>query len=499
MSAMPSPARRALSHAVFAGFLALAAGAAGCTTSVDDVADFDSGADLGVDGGTVDAGPPLAPWPHTLPASETLGTVRGLRVMRAIIHSHSPLSHDACDGAGFADGVLLDVSCLDHMHDAVCALNVDVLNLTDHAEHIFEVTHEEEFWERPGDTEVRTPDGDLAAVNWACGDGRSVIVTVGTENALMPIGLLRHPTTSTDPAVIAEAYRADGPAAVQAFHDAGGLVMVPHTESRDLEYLRTLGMDGMEIYNIHANMDPDIRFDFLGLGRLDYVSTVLSFLGITSRLEPDLAFLGFFSENQNDLDKWDALLASGVEVTGINGCDAHENTFPQLMRDGERVDSYRRLMRWATVHLRVPERSLAAQQAALVAGRAYVAFEVFGSPVGFDFYAQDSGSATYEMGAHAPVGATLHVVRPTMSADVPDGALALVSMRIVRSTATGAVEVAQGTGETLDFVPTEPGAYRAEVRIVPEHARPYLSRLADTLIKDYVWVYANPVYFDAVP
>lgn len=479
---------------VLAG-LTLICSLAACGTSADDVADVDSG----VDAGNVDAGPPLAPWPHELPATSTLGTVRGLRVMRSIVHSHSPLSHDACDGAGFADGVLLDEPCLAHMRAAVCSLHLDVLNLTDHPTHVDEVTHEAKFWEQPGDTELRTADGDLAAVNWACGDGSSVIITVGTEDRLMPVGLVRHPGASTDPAVISAAYRADGPDAVQAFHDAGGLVFVAHTESRELAYLRTLGMDGIEIYNIHANVDPNIRVDYLGLGTADYLSTVLMFIGPTSRLEPDLAFLAFFSENQNDLDKWDALLAEGQHVTGINGCDAHENTFPQLMKDGERVDSYRRMMRWATLHLRVSEISLAAQQDALAAGRGYVAFEVFGTPVGFDFYASESAGATHEMGTRAPVGATLHVVRPSISTDVPDSALAMISTRILRSTATGAVEVAQGSGETLDFVTTEPGAYRAEARIVPEHARAHLGRLADTLVKEYAWVYSNPVFVGDAP
>lgn len=492
---MPHLARFACLPALVGPAVVLAGALTACGTSADDVADIDSG----VDAGPPDAGPALAPWPHELPESSTLGTVRGLRVMRSIVHSHSALSHDACDGAGFADGVLLDEPCLDHMRSAVCSLHIDVLNLTDHATHLFEVAHDDAFWKRAGDTELRTPEGDLAAVNWACGDGTFVIVTVGTENALMPIGLARSPTTSTDPTVIAAAYSADGPDAVRAFHDAGALVMVPHTESRALEYLRTLGMDGMEIYNIHANMDPDIRVDWLGLGATDYGPTVLPFLGVTSRLEPDLTFLGFVSENQNDLDKWDALLSEGIEVTGVNGCDAHENTFPQLMRDGERVDSYRRLMRWATLHLRVPEVTLAAQQAAISAGRAYVAFEVFGTPVGFDFFAEDGSGATHEMGAHAPAGATLHLVRPTLSDNMPDRELAMLSMRILRSTASGAVEVAQGTGETLDFVTSEPGAYRAEVRIVPEYARPYLGRSADSLVKEYVWIYANPVFVDAAP
>ncbi|HJL15845.1 MAG TPA: hypothetical protein RMH99_09325 [Sandaracinaceae bacterium LLY-WYZ-13_1] len=41
---------------------------------------------------------------------------------------------------------------------------------------------------------------------------------------------------------------------------------------------------------------------------------------------------------------------------------------------------------------------------------------------------------------------------------------------------------------------TEPGAYRAEVRMVPEHARPFLGSRADRLVREVVWVYANPVH-----
>jgi hypothetical protein len=119
--------------------------------------------------------------------------------------------------------------------------------------------------------------------------------------------------------------------------------------------------------------------------------------------------------------------------------------------------------------------------------------------VGFDFVAEEASGATHEMGEFAPPGATLRVTRPSLSPDVPDAALALVSMRIVKSAAGGGVEVAQGTGETLEFVATEPGAYRAEVRIVPEHTRPYLGRLADTLIREHAWVYANPIYVGAPP
>ncbi len=49
------------------------------------------------------------------------------------------------------------------------------------------------------------------------------------------------------------------------------------------------------------------------------------------------------------------------------GTDAHENSFPIMLRDGERGDSYRRLLRWADSPerlIRCPaERTLAARAA----------------------------------------------------------------------------------------------------------------------------------------
>ena len=56
------------------------------------------------------------------------------------------------------------------------------------------------------------------------------------------------------------------------------------------------------------------------------------------------------------------------------------------------------------------------------------------------------------------------------------------------------MEVASGTGETIEHVTTEAGVYRAEVFLVPEHARPYLGRSADELVREVPWVYANPIY-----
>jgi hypothetical protein len=199
------------------------------------------------------------------------------------------------------------------------------------------------------------------------------------------------------------------------------------------------------------------------------------------------------SENQPSLDRWDALLAEGVHVAGTGGCDAHENVLPMMMPDGERADSYRRMMIWIQNHLLVDDASPEAIDEALARGRLYVTFEVFGSPVGFDFVAEESG-ASFEMGDDAPLDATLRLTRPSLPEGFPSDPPPIVTMRILRSTATGAVEVASGDGATLDHVATEPGPYRAEVRMIPEHARPALGRRADSLIREIPWVYSNPIF-----
>lgn len=448
--------------------------------------------DASVDAGPVDAFVP-PPWPHTLPSTDELGEHGEFVVARTILHAHSPISHDACDGEGFVDGAVVDEECLQSLRDAVCALHIDTLNLTDHASHISELPFEELFLRRDTDDEVRNEDGALVATRIHCDHGGSTLVTVGSENELMPIGLTRHALDTTDAAALEAAYHTDGVAGAELFREAGALVLLAHTEQRDLEVLRTLGLDGLEIYNVHANVDPRIRPMWLGLGATDYLASLLRFTNAANHLEPDLSFLAFFSESENDLAKWDTLLSEGMHVWAIAGSDAHENSFPMRMPDGERGDSYRRMLRWFSNHLLVRERSYDGQREAMLAGRSYVAFEVFGTPVGFRFTA-DSETTSVEMGGTIAVGATLRVRLPELSNDMPTSEPPTISARIVRSIDMGRTEVHVGSGQNVTFTPTTPGAYRVEVRIVPNHARAYLGTDADALVRDYVWIYSNPIY-----
>jgi hypothetical protein len=483
--------------------LFMLAGLLGCPTpshadsGIDGGLDSGAALDAGIDAAPDDAGPPPPPWPDGLPALE--GMRRDHRLERAIVHLHSPLSHDACDGEGWIDGALADEACLSHLRSAACVLHMNTLWLTDHAPHVEEPSFEALHWAtRAGDDLVRGTSGAVIAAHWGCDDGHRVLVMVGSENELMPVGLMRHPTEDpavlSDPERLAELYDADGPAAAAVFREAGALVLYAHTEGHPIEQLRTTRPDGIEIYNTHANVDPNIREEFLGLPRLSYTPLLFRFVAPVNRMEPDLTLLSFLGENRNALDKWDTLLAEGMRVFGTGGCDAHENTFAMEMPDGERGDSYRRMMYWHTHHLLVRGEGREAAMEALGAGRFYLTFEVLGTPVGFDFVGTTSGPMTCEMGQDCAVGATLRVTRPSLPAGFPSEPPPSVRMRILRAGSGGAVEVAEGEGASLEHVATEPGVYRAEVLMTPHHAEPYLGRFVADLVREVPWVYSNPIY-----
>lgn len=443
----------------------------------------------------VDVGPMLDPWPSTLPPASDLGDRRGRRIARSIIHLHSPLSHDACDGEGWVDGELADPECLQHLRDSLCALRIDAAMLTDHAPHVNEADFTRALWIAEGDEPILVDDVPVAN-RMACSDEHRVLVQVGSENRLMPIGLERHPGASTDPDDLNVLYDADDETARAAFRDAGGLVWIAHTEEKDIDYLRSLELDGLELYNLHADVDPRSRQEFLGIEDPGgFVGDLLRFAQARFNFAPDLAVMTFLSRQQTSLTKWDTLLSEGRRVAGSGGCDAHENAFPMPLLDGERADSYRRMMSWITNHVLVDDVSPDGVQEALDAGRLYVVHEVFGTPFGFDFYADEAGT-THEMGDSAALGSTIHVTMPSLPDGFPDDPAPTMSIHLLSSAPEGAVEVASTTEPSLAFVPDEAGAYRAEIRMVPEHTRPYVELSADDLIREQVWVYSNPIFVE---
>jgi hypothetical protein len=404
-------------------------------------------------------------------------------------------SHDACDGNPYVND-RPNEPCLQNFRRAVCRAHLDALFLTEHDELISRVSFDTVMQRREGDERI-TRDGATVGYSIRCDDGSRTMIFPGAENELMPIGLTRHPDMLDGS--LSRAYHANDAAGVQRFRAAGALVAIPHVEQRPIEELRTLAPDLVEVYNIHANIDPrlaPIASPEFNLGQA--LVNVLRFQR-GEGLEPDLAFLAVFAENTNDLGKWARLWSEGRGIPGVAGSDAHENAIPGRLGDGERGDSYRRVFRWFSNHVLVRgEVTRASLMASLAAGRSYVAFEAFGSPVGYDFYARTRDGMTHDMGARVSMaeGPELMMHAPTLHT-LPAGAIApTVEMRLLRAEGNTWRLVERYTGTALSaelrHSPTMPGAYRAEVRIVPEHARRYLPNL-EGLVREVPWVYGNPI------
>lgn len=496
---------------------------------------------------TVESPPPPMPlsWQKSLPATDSLHwqqAARGLRGVRGIIHLHSVFSHDACDGKPQPNGTA-NAPCLDNLRRGLCATRQDFALLTDHATLMADSAFSDLFLTDValGDAAERAtadpdPQVDVVGSRLRCADdtapGHRVHIAVGGENELMPVGLRRH--LGADPASRHAAMQAATPDAVRAFHAAGGVVLVAHGESHPLEQLSTLaqaGLDGMEVYNLHANIDPKIRGPYLGLDPLGAITGLVPWLGGRSVSdggpEPDLALLGFLSPNQSQLDKFDTLLAAGHHLTPTLGSDIHENTLKEPLADGERGDGYRRLMRWFGNYLLIPTGTAISTEVlrqALLSGRAFGVFELFGPPEGFDFHAlyssgSPSGSRTAELGDQAPLGARLRVALPRPFPAALRGAepLLRLSLRYVplrdKSPPTTLLRSEEVLARTLsadefaaesraestpvlefDTAGRGPGAYRVEIHIVPRHLLHLLGDMPDAFRREYPYLYSAPVW-----
>lgn len=447
----------------------------------------------GPDDGSSDSGwePPPGPdavdglWynPWEIVPSADIPAPRGLQLARGIIHLHSVYSHDACDDEPFIDGERNE-QCFQELREALCATEQDFAFLTDHDDLFAFHEFPDVLLHEPGDVLIER--GGLPVANrMPCPDGDEVIITAGTETGTMPLGLEHH--VGDTPEERCAAYDDVTPAGVEALRDAGALAFVQHTEEWEVETLVELPLDGIEIYNLHWNM----------IEALDVAVNMI----IDSRDRPwrvpvaELGFVPLFRESDDDMYRWSRLLMLRKQ-SGVLASDIHRNVFSGSSPDGERLDSYRRLMHWFSNYVLLPAGDVddASLKQAIGHGRLYGVFDIFGYPVGFDFHAR-AGDAVHEMGDEVPDGmpVELHLALPHVHHLDADGPQPLVRGRILRADDGAWEEVA--SGETDLGVSVGPGVYRAEVRIVPEHVRLWLGMLADEMLADEkVWIYSNPIY-----
>jgi len=449
-------------------------------------------------------------WPDTLPPASAIGAPRGFEPVRAVMHVHSVYSHDACDKAPFDDAGRQNEACLARFRRAICTAQLGAVFLTEHDRYMVRADSiADALLLRDGDRPILV-DGSVRASRIGCGRGSAgALLFAGAENQLMPIAFDSLPRGSDEER--RAFYDADTAGAAAAFRSYGAVVLLPHAEDEPLATVAALDPDGIEIYNPHANFAFKHRVH-QGLSRFGAIAAILPFYLRTTRAHPDLALLPMFRANRNAIDDWDAMLASGRDPFGFGASDAHENALPWKMADGDRGDSYERMLPWVTNVLLVraaEENSLGVGDArravavedAVRQGRFYVVIEAWGTPAGFDFRLEGpAGIAEMGSAVASEPGQRLVVDLPRVAGPAAgpaadgrdsDAAPADIRARLYRIGPGGRRTIVAESSERIDVAVPGPGAYRVEVGIVPRHLGPWLGG-ADYL-REVPWIYANPI------
>lgn len=465
---------------------------------------------------------------------------RGWMTHRGLIHLHSAYSHDGCSPDGYEDNGGPDPECLLQLRNAACSHDIKFLFMTDHPgqarNHAFEELAQ--FHADKGDQMMLDPQQRPFANKLKCPEGSPqpfVYVFVGTEgHKNMPVGLagpIPEAVFSTDYGIEGELEPALE--AVALARDLGGLAMAVHTEQDNIpaERIVALNLDGMEIYNLHANLMDMLK------GSLDTLYAMDHFMGETNDDPPaDLALLLFLAPLPVSVQKVD-IVAAVKHITTFLATDIHRNVeFPLLctagpekgmcaaifpeapkfanllatggpvqLKDGERMDSYNRAMRWFSNRILVKDDAPDSVRQALRDGRVYGAFDTLGNPEGFDFVLW-TGSDVVEMGGQVPFaeGMTLYVNLPRVGPAPWDLSRELefdkahLTARLIKMTEEGSTEIASAAGlangGTLSAPVDSAAAYRVEVWIKPKHLKPILGALANKADESYPYIYSSPIF-----
>lgn len=241
----------------------------------------------------------------------------------------------------------------------------------------------------------------------------------------------------------------------------GALGFLAHVEER-LEAPMT-GLDGMEIYNRHADATDEEEFhQYIGRAMKDpaaWRTLVESF-----RAFPDEFFAAEGDYWPEVLAKYDRE-AQVRPLTAIAANDAHQNVKLQ----GTVFDPYEVSFRNVSTHILAREFTEAEIRGSLREGHAYIAHDWLCDPTGFAFTASNN-LGVFEMGDAAPLVGTLRLAAQTPLA---------ARLKLFRN---GAV-VQEASEARLNFVVKEPGVYRVEAWLeVDGELRP--------------WVYSNPIYVE---
>ncbi len=440
------------------------------------------------------APPPPAPtpWqPGQVLALDKKPNARGYTELRGLVHVHSIYSHDACDGAPHDAAGVYNQSCLADFRDGVCKTGDDFFFLTDHGDSFADNEFPAVLLFDAAKGDVLVERGGAPTANrLACPGGSTALIMAGTETGAMPVGLERHVGAPG-----ARDYGNTDNAQLDAFHAVGGVTLVAHTEDWTAQQLIDMHLDGFEMFNLHRNAlkNGGVAADLL----LNYVDKGL----LDGLMHPDLFLAAFNLDDPTYLQTWGTVLARGHQRVTTMGSDCHRNTFPQLLQDGERIDSYRRMMSAFSNHLLVKAKADgswddADLKAALKAGRNFGVFEFLGYAEGFDFSALEGGAVTKEIGETATLasGVVLKATMPKVKNLDPANEAPALKLQLLRAREDGWDVVAEVTEGTVEFTATQPGAYRVEVRMVPKHLKPWAGQRRAFFTAERPWVMTSALY-----
>lgn len=439
---------------------------------------------------------PLTPG---LVSTAELGNLRGLHFVRAITHFHSPYSFDACDGKGYHSDGTIDLSCLHDAKYAFCENHINFVFFSDHVSHIAETDYSKLLLQEAGDTPVLKT-GIQVGTQIHCADSFAPVMAPGLEGQLLALGMEAH--VAPDVATRQTIYGGGTATEKTALQAVGALVAVPHTESRDTQALIALAPDVIEIYNVHANLDPKIRKKWLGKKPFDKIAKFLNYIvDPYNSLHADYIFTDFLEYSDIYFEKWNALLAAGVHVTGVGGLDSHQNIFSQKASDGQRLDSHRRMTRFFNNLVLTATDDLDAIKNAIKAGRVFFVVEGLGTPVGLDFHGVVAGT-TVEMGDSmtivAPQTSSLLFHLPTVQSKFPgmdSDQKPEIWAELHFIDGTGKESIVQrvnGAGNDLVYSEPPAGNYRIHAFMKPHHLKEFLfdDHHAD---ETYQWIIGNPI------
>jgi hypothetical protein len=294
----------------------------------------------------------------------------------------------------------------------------------------------------------------------------------------------------------------------------GGLIFLSHIEERPDHPME--GLDGMEIYNRHADAKKDAAGLLALVLKLTSPSSLKEFQD-SLRDYPDELFAFQVEYPADYLAKWDRETASR-RLTGVAANDCHHNmvmivkmagsetvkvgtivdrdeemrSISATLRPGIReltrdhqpgdilarvdLDPYHRSFRNVCTHILAPELTERAIREALRGGHAYVCHDWMCDPTGFAFELIPAAGAA-SGSSFASLAMMGDEVKPGQGARLVARFPVSCHVRLFRS---GQV-IAERRGESLDHAVTAPGVYRVEGWL-------------DVGGEERGWVYSNPIY-----